>query len=200
EHALNTLLFCERKVFAGLPAQQIVPHFEAVLKKYPTLIRSSLRLMSVLPIYKRDPLAHRLLNRLFNENGWGDLLGRDRPAQWDRAKVGALLTQFEIGHIDRAQLQPIFDANPGARIVLLDRLPNLADKALLRYAISLLSDRTVVYPAGSENAAWTVSMSAQTVFERITKIEIKETLVNGLPQYDQDDIDRVHAFYGLSRN
>ncbi len=43
-------------------------------------------------------------------------------------------------------------------------------------------------------------MSAQTVFERITKIEIKETLVNGLPQYDQDDIDRVHAFYGLSRN
>ncbi|MES2460988.1 MAG: hypothetical protein V4671_10420, partial [Armatimonadota bacterium] len=117
--AMSRMLYCDREAFTQLKAPQIVPRIAAALKKHPTISRSPQRLMDRLTVYKRDPTARRLLTRLFSEHNWRDLLGYDRPTQWDRTTVGVLLVQCEIGLINSAQMQPIFDANPGARLTLL---------------------------------------------------------------------------------
>ncbi|MES2460987.1 MAG: hypothetical protein V4671_10415, partial [Armatimonadota bacterium] len=60
---------------------------------------------------------------------------------------------------------------------------------------SLLSDQTAI---ASDVGPAIVCREARKVFERLTKIELEETIVNGLPQYDPDDIARVYSFFGLN--
>ena len=203
---LDSFSVLHRETFRKLSAEQTLAHIAVALKKHPELLHRARSLPLLLSQFQNNLTARRLLITVLRANNWEDLLGRDKPAQWDIQTLGALLAQCETGRYTPAQVTPVLNVNPGARLQLLSYIGYISNKTILRYAISLLYDTTWKRPIGGDIPGGEICSEAQLAFNIATKLGIKRIEVKGVPQYDQngvplydkEDIARLYAYYGLT--
>ena len=183
--------------FQRLDAAQVVQLVKGANAKNPNFVVRSPEVLLLLAQFKQSPEARALTSKLIKANHWDVSTTTTRPVMWNNQFVTALLARQAIGSITTAQVLRVLKSDAKAREWFAGNINQLTDEALIRYAVSLLQDETVISPGSDDVEENKVSSDVLICFSWATGIDIDYTLVNGVRKYDKKEMRKLFAFYGL---
>jgi len=168
--------------FQRLKAAEVVQSVKRALRKDPDLVRRSPDLLLLLSLFKNNAEARTFTRQLISAHKWNSSPSKITSVDWSHELTIALLARCENGTVTPAQVIDILNAHTSARAWFIGRINLIKDKMLLRYAISLLQNTTLLSPNAPEAddvGRPRVCDGALLCLSWATGIEIDYTVSNG---------------------